>query len=100
MLGARDGISQRAVCVIEIRGPFEAGKPLGRRCVVVVVRMKFAAESAELALELARVDDQPARQPKKREVIAVAAECQDAAALRTEMLVHRSARAAIAALER
>jgi len=61
--------------------------------------MKLAAQVAEPALEIVGVDDELARQAEKREVIAVAPEREDAAALRAEMVVDRRARAAVTTFE-
>ena len=61
--------------------------------------MKLAAQFTKAPLEIARVDDQLSRQTEKRKIVAVAAEREDAAALRAEVLVDGSTRAAAAALE-
>ena len=100
MLDARRRSAQRAIRVVEIRRALEAGQPLGWRRVVVVVGMKLTAQIAEAPLEVRRRDRQLARQAEEREVVAVPAQRQDAAALRAEVLVDRSAGAAAAALER
>src|SRR5262245_35075456 len=62
--------------------------------------MKLAAQLAEAPLEIGRLDRQLPRQTEEREVVAMTAQRENAAALRTEVLVDRSPRAAAAALER
>ena len=46
------GCLQRAVRVVQVRRPLEAGAPLGRRRVVEVVRMKLPAQRPEPLLEV------------------------------------------------
>src|ERR1044071_7138678 len=99
MLDAGNRVLQRPIRVVEIGGTLQARKALGRRRVVVVVGMKLAAQFAEPPLEIIRVDHQAARQAEEREVVAVTGKPQDTAALRAEVLVDRSARAAVAAFE-
>ena len=70
------------------------------RGVVVVVRMKLPLKLRQALLELGLLNRQLPRQTEEREVVAVTAKRQDAAALRAEVLVHRSPSAAAAALER
>src|SRR5207247_9488761 len=95
---ARDRNLQGAIRVVQIGRALEAREAFGRRRVVEVFRMKLAAQLAEAPLEIAGVDDKTARQTEKRKVVAVASEREDAAALRAEVLVDGSARAAVAAL--
>src|SRR5688572_16531530 len=97
MLDARDRVTQGAIRVVQVRRSFEARQPLGRRGVVVVVRMELATELAEPALEILRVNGELARQPEEREVVAVSPEGENAAAVRAEVLVDRSAGATAAA---
>jgi len=99
MLHARDWILQGAIRVVQIRRSLEAREPFGRRGVVVVVGMKLAAQLAKALLEILRVDGEPPRQAEEREVVAVPAQREEAAALRAEVLINGSTRAAVAALE-
>jgi hypothetical protein len=61
--------------------------------------MELAAQLSETPLEILRVDQQLAGQTEKCEVVAVPAEREYTAALRTEVLIDGSTRTAIAALE-
>ena len=62
--------------------------------------MELATQLTKPALEILSGDRQLARQSEKREVVAVAAERQDAAAVRAEVFVNRRAGATGAAFQR
>src|SRR5688572_22336576 len=60
--------------------------------------MELPAQIAEAALQLLRIQPQPAWHPHEGEVVAVPAEPENPAAMRAEVLVHRRSGATGAAL--
>ncbi len=97
VLDPRDRLLQGPIRVVQIRRALETRAAFRRRRVEEVVRMKLPAQAAEPLLEIVGADVELARQPEKREVVAVPADRQDLRALRAEVRVDGRAAAAITA---